>query len=267
VMSIGIVGSLGNGAAAADPLAVSRALAPFQGLQLLLVASSTVSAVVLYGAIFRASFFPDDRAFLYLRLGRRELWMGLTFLALMAIYTGAIFAMMIPFFILIVIVAVAAGAGSSGAAGAVGVGLLIGIPLVIAAMVVILWGAMRLSLSMPMAFAQNGFRLTEGWKLTKGHGWRIFVVMLAIGAMVLVVELVLIGVGAGLISLITPFSELGRIFTGNPAELFSKVNPGIWAVIVLLWALLGGWAVTMISAALAEIYRGLAGPDTASVFD
>lgn len=244
---------------AATPEAMTEAMAPLQRLQPISIISSTVSGLLLYGAIYRAVLFPDDRRFLYLRLGGRELWMALTFVTVFIIAMVGMVVMILPFVLII-------GVAAAGGAATGGVGALIAIPLFLLLFAVVVWVAIRLSLAMPMAFAERTFRIPEAWRQTKGQAGRIFLVMLGVVGLLILTEVLLFALGAGLFSLFMPLSEMGRLFTQNPAQLFSKIHPAAWALVAVIWALFGTWSVAMFSAPLAEIYRALNGPDHADVF-
>jgi hypothetical protein len=243
-------------AAASNPEAITQAMAPIQRLQPISLLASVVSSVLLSGAVYRAVLFPDDRRFLYLRLGGRELWMALTFASLLIIAIVGMIALVIP----VGLLAAAAGAVSGGA------GALLAIPAFFVVLGVFIWGAARLSLAAPLAFAERSFRIPEAWKQTRGYAGRIFLVMLGLVGVLLLVEILLFALGAGVFSLFMPLSEMGRLFTQNPAQLFSKIHPAAWVLVAVLWALFGTWSAAMFSAPLAEIYRSLRGPDHADVF-
>ncbi len=244
---------------AATPEAMAQAMGPMQRLQPISIITSSLSGLLLYGAIYRAVLFPEDRRFLYLRLGARELWMALTFVAIFIIVFVGMLVMILPLILII-------GVAAAGGAATGGVGALIAIPLILLLFAVLVWGAIRLSLAMPMAFAERNFRIPEAWRQTRGHAGRIFLVMLGAFGLLILVEVLLFALGAGVFSLFMPLSEMGRILSQNPAELFSKIHPAAWALVAVVWALFGTWSVAMFSAPLAEIYRALRGPDHADVF-
>jgi hypothetical protein len=247
-------------ATGSTPAAVAEAMAPMQRLQPLTIITGSLAAMVLYGAGFRAVLFPDDRRYFYLRIGARELWMALTTIVLFVIYVLAIIAAMIPFGIVVF------GAGAAGGGAGAAIGLLIGIPLVLVATGVVLWGLSRLSVALPMSFAQKTFRIPEAWKMTRGHAGRIFLVMLGLFALVLLAEVLVFALAAGLFSLFMPLTELGKMFNQNPALLFSRINPAVWVVIAAIWSLFGVATGTAFAGALAQIYRDLTGPTHADVF-
>jgi len=247
-------------AGAVAPAALAEAMGPMQQLQPLTILTASLSAMVLYGAGFRAMLYPDERRYFYLRLGARELWMALSTIVIFVIYVLALLAMMIPFMIVVF------GAGAAGGGAGSVIGVLIAVPLFFVAMGVILWGFSRLSLALPMSFAQRNFRIPEAWKMTKGHAGRIFLVVLALGALVVLIELLVVALGAGVISLFMPLADLGKLFTENPAKLFSTVNPAVWVLIAVVWSLFGTAAGTLFAGSLAQIYSDLTGPTHADVF-
>jgi hypothetical protein len=247
-------------AGAVAPAALAEAMGPMQRFQPVTVLTGCLSAMFLYGAGFRAMLYPDERRYFYLRLGARELWMALTSIVLLVIYVLALFAMIIPF--MIVIFGASAAGGGAGAA----IGLLVGVPLVVVAMGVVLWGLSRLSVALPMSFAQRTFRIPEAWKMTKGHAGRIFLVMLALVALVLLAELLVVALFAGVFSLFMPLAELGKLFTENPAKLFTTISPAAWVLVAIVWSLFGTAVGTVFAGALAQIYSDLAGPSHADVF-
>lgn len=247
------------GASGRTPEALASTMNRMQSLQPLSLVTALISYVVLYGAVFRASLFRDDRRFLYLRLGQRELWIGLTLIVIAVMYFAAVFAMAIPLVILFV------GFSAAGGSGA-GVGVLIGVLLGLVGIGVVIWGAIRLSLSLPMSFADKNFRLPQGWRRTRGHAGRMFGVFATLIIMLYVIALLLLAAGAVVLNAFMPLGEIGKAFTANPAQLISKINPAAWVVVVAIWALFATWYTTMGAAALAELHRQLAGPDTADVF-
>ncbi|WP_293677703.1 hypothetical protein [uncultured Phenylobacterium sp.] len=242
--------------AAADPEALTQAMAPMQALQPVSFVASVVSGLLLYGAAYRAVLFPEDRRFLFLRLGGRELWMALTVVAVFLIAFAAILVV-----VLLIVGITAAGSAAAGASGA-----LIAFPLILLLVGIMMWGASRLALAPPMAFAERNFRIPEAWRQTRGHAGRIFLVMLGVFGLLLLAQVLLFALGAGIFSLFMPLSEMGRLLMQNPAGLFAKIHPVGWALAAVLWALFGTWSMAMFAASLAEIYRGLRGPDHAEVF-
>lgn len=165
--------------------------------QLLAFPLSIAGTMAMYGAVYRAVLRPDDRGFGYLRLGRREGAMFLTSLTAIFLLIVAMIAATLVIVILVMGVRMVAGPDSS-VTGLVTFGL------VLVAVILCGWCAIRLSLAYPMAFADGRFRLFESWALTRGHGWKIFGIQLAMIAIVIAVELavalivILIGMAVGI---------------------------------------------------------------------
>jgi hypothetical protein len=127
------------------------------------------------GAMFRAVLQPEAGRWGYLRLGRQELWLGLTYLVLLVMAFILMFVLFIPIAISIGILAAIGQHGGSETGGV--------ILLVIAGIVgagAILWVLLRLSLALPMSFAKGRFLLYESWDLTRGHALKMFGVYLAL---------------------------------------------------------------------------------------
>jgi hypothetical protein len=157
-----------------------------------------------------------------MRLGQRELWMGLTLLVLMVLYGLSFVAMLLPL-LLIVGVGAAAG-GGGGAGGGRGAGdRRAGGPRRACCGV-----ASRLSVALPMSFAQSAFILPRGLAADPRARRAHLPDLPRLFAILLLGELLLLGVGFGLVAALVPLPELGRAFTQNPAKLFSQVNPAVW---------------------------------------
>ena len=247
------------------PGALADALAPMQRFQPLTIITGGLAAMLLYGAGFRAVLFPEERRYFYLRLGARELWMALTAVVLAVLYVLAIVATMIPVGIVGFGAGIAGGAAGGGAGAGIGV-LLILVLLIFVAMGVVLWGFSRLAVALPMSFAQRNFRIPEAWQMTRGQAGRVFLVMLGLFALLLLVEALVVALFAGVISVFMPLAEVGKLFSENPAKLFSTIHPAAWVLIAAVWSLFGAAAGTLFAASLAQIYRDLTGPAHADVF-
>jgi hypothetical protein len=148
---------------------------------------------VVVSAIYRAVLAPADDRYGYLRLGRQELWLGVTALAFMAFYVVLAIVTFIPVGILAAVIMFATKGTALG-------GLLL-FALMVAAYVFILWVMLRLSMAFPMSFARRRFVLFRSWDFTKGQALKMFLVALAVGLLLLVVEVVIFGVFGLLIGL------------------------------------------------------------------
>jgi hypothetical protein len=219
---------------------------------------SVVVTTVVTGATFRAVLEPQNSRWAYLRLSRQELWLGLTLLVLVVMAFILMFLLLIPFGI---------GAGMTAAiakhGGSTGAAVLMLVLLGLVAMGVLVWLGLRLSLALPMSFAQARFLLYESWDLTRGQALRMFLVYLALAVGLWLVEVVVVILIAA-----WAYAHFGgappRMFADGvaPADVFRR----FWPMIVG-FAAIGSVVATAIRtifvAPLAEIYRELtseAGP-------
>jgi hypothetical protein len=197
-------------------------------------------------AVYRAVLHPQDRRFLYLRLGAREAWMTISFVAVIIIWFLGILVAMVPI-ILIGVVAGVAGGGGGGAA--------VALLLIFPAIGVLVWAMLRLSFAPVMSFADKTFRLPESWALTRGHAGKLFLVALCLFLILLLVEALLFGGAFAAVAAGVP--DFGQSIASNPAGIFSRIGPVGLAVAAVLYSLFGAWIYVMWGAAWAEMYREL----------
>ncbi|HEY2749953.1 hypothetical protein [Phenylobacterium sp.] len=210
--------------------------------------AGVVSHTLVLSAIYRAVLFPEERRFFYLRLGKRELWLGLVMLVLAVMLFLAFLALMLPLAVIGGIVA--AVSPDSRMVGAV-IALM-----VLMGLGVGLWAALRLSMATPMSFAENGFRLYESWGVTRGHAGKMFLVGLALAVIIWIAELVVAGGAIGAVGT-AGFEHLGDWFR-HPHFDLASATPWIVAGCVAA-AFLSTAFFTLFGAAWAEIYRELSG--------
>lgn len=209
--------------------------------------------IVLPAAMFRAALYPDDRRFFYLRLSRRELWLWLNAVTLVLVMLVAWFAAVLT---IGAVVGGGAAAGGSGGLLVVGILALVAVPAFFFAWP---WLMARISMIPLMGFVERRFQLIQGWRFTKGHAWRIFLVALLLFLALIAIELVVLG---------SIFSAVGgNLETFGPAVVtwMSRITlPGM----VLMSALTSVVSVTMYvvgTAAWADMYRQL-NPDLEDTF-
>jgi len=233
--------------------AMMRAQFGMLQLEPLIWITSLVSHTVLFAAVYRAVLFPEDRRFFYLRLGGRELWLGLVLMVLVVMAFLLMLVTMLP-------TGIAIGLMAALSRGAPGVQFL-AFPLVFAVLAAVVWVLLRLSLAPPQSFAERGFRLYESWDLTRGHAGKMFLVVLAFVVMAWIVEAILAAV---LLGLAGGFAD--------PASLWTWVqHPRVDLAAIAPWLVAGGLAVgvlsvgfiTLFAAGWAEIYRDLTREPTA----
>lgn len=229
-------------------LEMFRAQAKMMQLQPVTWLTGIVVQALLLGAIYRAVLMPDERRFFYLRLGGREAWLGFVLLVLFVMIAIAAFVITLP-------TAIVSGIIAAMARDTPALGLLV-LVVVVAAVWLLTWLFLRLSLATPMSFDQRAFRLYKSWDLTRGHAGKMFLVGLALALIFIAAELALIAVGLTLSGGLPSLERLGAWFR-DPAFDIKSLAP---------WAIGGGLGLSLVASlgfalfggAWAEIYRELA---------
>lgn len=235
-------------------LGMQGRMATFQFAQFV---GGMVAVLLVYGAVFRATLEPESSARWYLRLGSQEGWMALVSLVGGAIAFMAAIIGFAPFALAIAAVNITGGGDSTLSwvlLGALFVGLL-GLGW---------WAALRLSMALPMSFAQRKFLLFESWSLTKGHAGKIFLTQFTVLAAVVVVEFLIFGglllaviFGAGFAA---NSSWLTNILDAPLAPQLTLVGILVAALLSALMAVFVTAFYTVVSAPSAYIYRALTEP-------
>lgn len=210
-------------------------------------------ASLLYGAMLRAVLRPGEGGWFFIRVGRSELWLMLTWLALGAIVVLALF---------LAIVALGAAIGVLVMVTGVLAGLW-WLLLAPAALAGYLYLSARFSLAWIVAWDEGRFSLMDSWNLTRGHGWRIVLMMLALVFLVLIVSVVVM-IPATIISGII-FGVAGMV--GGPVAI--TVAAVLMIVVLALFSAFYGMLYAVMTAPYIEIYRSLKGvsrSETAEVF-
>jgi hypothetical protein len=235
-------------------LRIQAELNRFQPLQIVL---SLVSLSIINSAIFRAVLEPQNSRWAYLRLGAQELWVGLTTVVFYLVAVAAAVVAVIP---VIVITAIAAQSPSWTT------GLIVFL-LGCGAAFFVIWVCLRLSLGIPMSFAQKNFRLFESWSMTKGLGWKLFGVGLAVFAIIIAIEFALILVAASVFAAsgVAQSGQLQAMFQHPPADLAAQAMP--WLIgLAVGYTVLIALVFAIITAPFADIYRQISGTTDTQVF-
>lgn len=150
---------------AASPLPDPAGAQPMTGWMLLFDLVLLVVVTVIFAAVFRAVFWPEQRRLAYLRLGRDEL---LLIVLMVLLSIAAFVAILVAALIGGLLIGVVAAAGGYGAATALGV------VLAIALGCVAIWLEVRLSLAFPLTMLRNRITIGEAWRLSRGRFWTLF---------------------------------------------------------------------------------------------
>ena len=227
----------------------SRMLGWQPGIWLLQIVTQTL----LMGAVFRGVLEPENSRWGYLRLSRQELWLGLTYLVISVMALIMAFLLFLP---LGVGIGMAAAAAEHGG-GASPVAMVVICVSLLAGMGVMLWVLLRLSLALPMSFAQARFMIYESWDLTRGQAWRMFLVYLVLAFGLLVFELIIVGtLGVSLASRVRHTAPLTAFLQDARADMLQPWIPTILGFLVAV-SVIGTAIRAIFIAPLAEIYREL----------
>ncbi len=183
---VGLMSKLQSGLAPnADPQVFMALQAKIMVVQPVMILAPLIVETLVGAAAFRAVLEPDNRGFAYLRLGRRELWLGLVILVGGFLTMIALFMVEILALVLGLLLNLAFEAAHLDWAFRIVAFVALGLVLLIGSLAV----AVRFSLAGPMSFAEGQFRLFESWELTRGHGWKLLglALLVAIIGMVLAI--------------------------------------------------------------------------------
>ncbi len=245
-----------------DTSAFTALAQEMRGLNLLTSPIQLVVMVVFTCAIYRAVLMPEKSAYGFLRLGGRELWVGLLRIIYGVMTFGVALAIGFGLGILFVTVALASG-GARMQPGVVGLILLIAIPVVL---ILAIWLSTRLSLAQPMTFAASRLQLFDSWSLTRGRFWRILGAYILAWIMAMVISLIaVVIVGAIGMMVFAPF--LPQLMAGTldwsaqTPRVLGACILGLW---VLVGSILGPITHVLVAAPGAYIYRALRNTPEAS---
>ena len=239
--------------AAPDPAKAMALSARFSGLQPLILLIQLVAYTILIGAVFRAVLEPQASRWGYLRVGRRELWLGL------ALVVFVLVAVVLAFTLLVVL----------GVAGAVGVTAAHNghppgpwaYPLLkliqVVSVLTIFWAMMRLSMALPMSFAENRFVFYEAWGLTRRQNVKLFLVGLTLFAVLVASDLAgTMALQMLLLQRLPHATAWREALHGPPAEVARRLTP-IMAGVTVVGSVLGMFLFAVLIAPFAKIYRQL----------
>jgi hypothetical protein len=236
---------------------IQRGLSSWSG-KLLVALVLFVGNVVLSCAVFRSILRRDDPGFLFLKLGPDEirvlvvqavLWLLTLLVQLAVAYMG-----------MVTVFAVAMAGGrvlKPEAAMAMGLAAPV---LIIGVFALYVWASVRLSLALPMTFAERRISFSEAWRLSRRHVWAMFFTYL-LATIAAVVLVLLVMAAYALAASALGDSDAFRVVFKAGSEV--RLLVGSFTPTLLGWALLSivlhvaTMAVTLAPA--AEIYRELSG--------
>ena len=245
-----------GGSASPDIAAVTPLIQQAQALNLLLGLGSLAVNTVLICAVFRTVLHPEQSSFGYLRLGSAEVFLFIFMIAAFITFVIAAVVVMIP-------VAIIIGVFASGSpAAAIGLGVVVFLALGVGAVYL----ALRLSLIGPMMVDDGQLHLGDAWALTRGNAATLFGMGLALAAIIIVAELVILGLGAALLGASTGgFSQLKSLIQQGPQGILAALGPALVFEFVA-WIAFIGLVLPVFYAPWARAYRDLKPTDVAAAF-
>jgi hypothetical protein len=233
-------------AAGGDPAspAVVAAEARMSRYSVLSYLSTFVTITLIPGAVFRAVLAPQDRRFLYLRVGAAEGWLGLGVLAILGLVLMASIVLSIP----LALVTAVAGPVAPIAMAAV--------------LATLIWGVLRLSFAPVMGFRDHAFRLAESWRVTRPLMGRLLLVAAGLFVLMLAGYMVLLPAVTATASL-GPRADAAA-WRADPVAAFHSLGPVRIGVGLALVTVFSTWMHVMGAAAWATMRRDLGpAPDRA----
>ncbi|MHA6204933.1 hypothetical protein ACXU4B_10950 [Dyella soli] len=230
----------------------------------LVFVSSLAGRALLVGAIYRSVLEPGNRRFFALRFSKQELWLALSLFVYGLIVAFALLGVMLGGGVLGGLAWLVSSLITDPVAATLTRVVLIG-GVVIAAVGVWAWVAIRFSLGPVMTFAEQEFRLPESWAFTKGHAWKLT----GLGATLAIIALA-IGLAVEGVILAIAYSRLGGFDQAHLQAFFPQgqipnVVPLLFTLapaIALGFALVGPMSAILV-APLASVYRDLKGQGVA----
>ena len=226
----------------------------------LMFVTGLAGRALLVGAVYRSILEPDKRRFFSLRFSTQELWLALALFVYSMVVAFALLGVMLGGGVLGGLAWLIGSLITDPTAATLTRVVLIG-GVVIAAIGVWVWVAIRLSLGPVMTFAEKEFRLHESWALTKGHAWKLT----GLSATLAIIALT-IGLTVECVILAIAYSQLGGFDQAHLQAFFPQGQiPNLVPLLVTLAPALAlglalvGPMFAILVAPLASVYRDLRG--------
>ncbi|MFI4976881.1 MAG: hypothetical protein ACHP84_20295 [Caulobacterales bacterium] len=239
-------------ASPAAVLALYRTLLPFYAV---LTLFSLAVYPVLYAAMNRAVLRPADDGFGYLRVGADEWRQLLLMLLYILVFLAAYIAILVGAVIVGVVVSLIASRGGVVAGDAAGA--LVIVIAVVAAICVLGFLAVRLSLASALTFATRRVNLFGSWTMTRGRFWRMlgaYLLAFVLAALVTVIALALSGIAAVIFGGGNALSMFTRPDVSSLAAFFSPAR----IISLVISAAAAGVTLPLTLTPAPAIYRSLA---------
>jgi len=201
---------------------------------------------VLNTAIARSVIRPDDKQFGYLRVGKAELRV-LAVNLIVAVITGL--AAMVVFAVVSVIAAIAITVPALW---------LVVVLLSLAGLALIIWLTVRLSLAVPITFAERRIAVKESFAMTRGVFWPMLGMAIIAWIMALLVALLGSAVAAPLSLLVGGMDRLAGLENAGVTQMLRVAGPAL-AVSLVVNAVLSAAQIAIMYAPFSAAYLHLKG--------
>lgn len=223
----------------------------------ILLPLSLISSAMLYAAVARSVVRPGESSFGYLRLGMDEVRVLVVSLVLFL------------FFTLIGVVLFGTIGAVAGVAGAGDMPMLwlVVVLLGIAAFLLFVWLAVRLSLAIPITMAERRMAIFDSFGMTKGRFWPLLGMALLAFVMTIVVGLLGSLVAMPLQLLSGGMTDLAALEGADLPSILQTAWPAI-AVYVVVNSVMSALQLAVLYAPFSAAYRDIkGGTPSAAVFD
>lgn len=201
---------------------------------------------VLNTAIARSVIQPEEKQFGYLRVGKAELRV-LAVNLIVAVITGL--AAMVVFAVVSVIAAIAITVPALW---------LVVVLLSLAGLALIIWLTVRLSLAVPITFAEGRIAVKESFAMTRGVFWPMLGMAIIAWIMALLVALLGSAVAAPLSLLVGGMDRLAGLENAGVAQMLRVAGPAL-AVSLVVNAVLSAAQIAIMYAPFSAAYLHLKG--------
>ena len=194
-----------------------------------------VVITVIFAAIFRAVFWPEQRRFAYLRLGMDEFLLIVLMILFFVVAFVATLAAVLLGALVVGLIAATVGYGAA---------TLLGVVLAVALGCVALWLEVRLSLAFPLTVLRKRLAIGEAWRLTQGRFWTLFGAYLVSAVLVIIVSTIVFWpmVGAYFSDALQAGGDPQQMNLVMQAQMARVLHPGIGMIVS--W-MLGGLVYTI----------------------
>lgn len=232
-------------------------LANYMAILAVILPVSLIASAMIYAAVARSVLRPAESAFGYLRLGMDEVRVLVVSIVLC-----------IVFVVLSVVVfggvGVVAGIATASETPAL---WLVVVLLVLAAIALLIWLAVRFSLAIPITMAERRIAIFDSFAFTKGRFWPLLGMALLAGVMSIVVGLLGSLVGMP-IQLATGGLEGLAGLEGESLQVILQTAWPAVAAWIVINAIMSALQVAVVYAPFSAAYRDIKGGEpNAAVFD